>query len=479
MMEDGNVEKTKQLEDQIKDLESICKAYYSPDNSKTHSNAKQRLQGFESNHEYIKYCKMLLTHSKEGQALMLAATSMHKLLTKFWVQYSLQETLEIRQFVLNWLSQQHSSVPPYVLSKMKTLPGRIAKLGWNNQDSINQHRQILPELLKFLKASIPHVVLGLSIMKELVIEINTHLKGYSITAHRKTAVIFRDTTLLSIYQVALQTQDQIREAMAQKQDKVNSPEYKQMVLEALELAQKCLSFDFIGTHPEESLEDFTSLQVPSNWRSVIEDPKSVSNVLEIMYNFPEEKIQEKAMELLVQYTSIRRSIFASQENRSVYLTRILQATCTILQQHSGSLQYSAVYVHYCRVLVAIKSNYKLDDIAEASCYQTWIGLVAQFTKESFKSWKHSSNAIHYLIQLWARIILSIPYMRWEMPTFLDTFIPQIAEEFLSTRLLAVKNAAEEDILSEFYESGNIDWQLRHMPTMNRFQYQATFETIVK
>jgi len=476
-MDDDDVAKNKQTLEQIRDLESICKAYYSPDNSKLHTTAKRRLQGFETNHEYLKYCKMLLSHSKDGQALMLAATSMHQLLTKFWIKYTLKETLETRQFVLNWLSQQHTSVPPYVLAKMITIPGRIANLGWNDPKS-DEHKQILPELLKFLKASISHAVLGLSVMKELVIEINTHLKGYSITMHRKTAVTFRDSILLSIFQVSLQTQDQIREAIAQKQDKVNTPQYKQMVLEALDLAQKCLSFDFIGTHPEESLEDFTSLQVPSNWRNVIQDTKTVQNVLEIMWNIPEEKIQEKAMELLVQYTSIRRSIFASQDNRSAYLTKILEATCTILQQHASSLQYTAVYVHYCRVLVAIKSNYKLDDIAEASCYQTWIGLVAQFTKESFKSWKHSNSAIHYLIQLWARIILSIPYMRWEMPTFLDQFIPQIAEEFLNTRLLAVKNAAEEDMLSEFYESGNIDWQLRHMPTMNRFQYQATFKTIV-
>ncbi|KAK9107675.1 hypothetical protein Syun_023686 [Stephania yunnanensis] len=44
---------------------------------------------------------------------------------------------------------------------------------------------------------------------------------------------------------------------------------------ALSLARKCLSFDFVGTFLDESSEEFGTVQVPSAWRPVLEDPSNL------------------------------------------------------------------------------------------------------------------------------------------------------------------------------------------------------------
>ncbi|KAK9135063.1 hypothetical protein Syun_014393 [Stephania yunnanensis] len=44
---------------------------------------------------------------------------------------------------------------------------------------------------------------------------------------------------------------------------------------ALSLALKCLSFDFVGTSLDESSEEFGTVQAPSPWRPVLEDPSNL------------------------------------------------------------------------------------------------------------------------------------------------------------------------------------------------------------
>ena len=40
---------------------------------------------------------------------------------------------------------------------------------------------------------------------------------------------------------------------------------------SMQLCVTCLSFDFIGTNPEDSQEDIGTIQVPSVWRPIIHD----------------------------------------------------------------------------------------------------------------------------------------------------------------------------------------------------------------
>jgi len=53
---------------------------------------------------------------------------------------------------------------------------------------------------------------------------------------------------------------------------------------ALTLSTLCLSFDFIGTNPEESGEDISTVQVPTAWRPAIQDVSTMQLFFDFYQN---------------------------------------------------------------------------------------------------------------------------------------------------------------------------------------------------
>lgn len=50
---------------------------------------------------------------------------------------------------------------------------------------------------------------------------------------------------------------------------------------ALALVVNCLQYDFIGTNPDDSAEDVGTIQVPSTWRMVVQDP----GTMDLLFSF--------------------------------------------------------------------------------------------------------------------------------------------------------------------------------------------------
>ena len=61
-----------------------------------------------------------------------------------------------------------------------------------------------------MTASIDHCVIGLRILNNLVDELNIPITGRTLTQHRKTAVSFRDQSLLDIFNVAFNILQQLQ-----------------------------------------------------------------------------------------------------------------------------------------------------------------------------------------------------------------------------------------------------------------------------
>ena len=66
------------------------------------------------------------------------------------------------------------------------------------------------QVTKFLTASIDHCVIGLRILNNLVDELNIPITGRTLTQHRKTAVSFRDQSLLDIFNLAFNILQQLQ-----------------------------------------------------------------------------------------------------------------------------------------------------------------------------------------------------------------------------------------------------------------------------
>lgn len=70
-------------------------------------------------------------------------------------------------------------------------------------------------------------------------------------------------------------------------------------------------------------------------------------------------------------------------------------------------------------------------------YHEWIQLVAELTVNSLNSWQWASNSVYYLLGLWSRLVSSMPYLKGESPSLLETYVPKITEAYLTSRWASV------------------------------------------
>ena len=61
-------------------------------------------------------------------------------------------------------------------------------------------------------------------------------------------------------------------------------------------------------------------------------------------------------------------------------------------------------------------------------------MVATFTVDSFKHWEWAANSVHYLLSLWSRLVASMPYLKGETPSHLESYVPQVITAFINSRM---------------------------------------------
>ena len=66
-------------------------------------------------------------------------------------------------------------------------------------------------------------------------------------------------------------------------------------------------------------------------------------------------------------------------------------------------------------------------------YTEWIQLVADFTVNSLQSWQWASGSVFYLLGLWSRLVSSMPYLKSDAPSLLETYVPKITEAYITSR----------------------------------------------
>lgn len=239
------------------------------------------------------------------------------------------------------------------------------------------------------------------------------------TKYRKIAVSYRDSQLLPVFRFALSTLQNTLQISGIVMDSLNfyhdySPcSYHQRAASfnirngcellasidrgaeklkesILVLMRTCLSFDFIGTLPDESSDDVGSIQVPATWRSVFEEPGYLDVLWECWkkFNGPSSVL---VMETLSQAAAIRRSLFSNDEARLGYIHHIMRETVLTLKSAAGQnkLQDIGNFHEFCRMLSKFRSTFQLPEVCDFKDFQQWISLVGDFTSRGFHSWKAS------------------------------------------------------------------------------------------
>jgi len=307
--------------------------------------AEEQLQPFSTRPEATGQLKSVLDNSNNPCAIHYAGLALTKLLTQHWNHFTVSTRVDIRNHLLVFLATKGPSVERFALLPLIQLIVRITKLGWFDEG--NAHQGIFDELNKFLSASSIHYFLGLRMFNLLVGEINDMQSGQSYTAHRKTANSFRDKALLKIFQTSLSS---LRELWT-----TTIPDaalHSGLKEQALELAFRCLSFDFIGTAPEDSVDDIGVVQIPTSWKSMFEDDSIIKLFLSIYANSTP-PVSVQSMKCMVQIGSISRSAFSGPEERDRFLKFLMEGVNEILRHNQG-LNEQANHHEFCRLLARIK-----------------------------------------------------------------------------------------------------------------------------
>lgn len=440
---------------QLPQLEAMCTILYTSQNPQERAQTDQILRVFGSSPEYITHCKTVLDNSNSPYAQVFATSSMLKLVTEHSIP--LPARIDMRSYFLRFLEKQGPTLEPYVVTSLIQLICRMTKLGWFEDDAM---RLVADEGKVFLDKGVtsPHYFLGLKFLTMAVSEMNTPCPGRTLTQHRKAAVSFRDRSLFQIFQISLNTLQYLK--IHQQQ---------QAMEQAMSLSLTCLSFDFVGTCIDDSTEDLGTIQIPSSWRSTIENPETLQTFFEY-YRNSQPPLSNTCLECLVRMASVRRSLFSSEVERIAFLGRMIRGTRDILSAQLG-LQHHENYHEFCRLLGRLKTNYQLSELVGLEVYPEWTSLVADFTIQSLKSWQWASSSVFYLLGLWSRLVSSMPYLKGDNPSLLETQVPRITQAYIESRLLSVTNSqGGPDALDE---EEHLEDQLDALPYLCRFRYTET------
>ncbi|CAL5048990.1 unnamed protein product [Urochloa decumbens] len=443
-------------------LEVLCEKLYNSRDSAERAHAESTLKCFSENSEYISQCQYILDNASTPYALMLASSSLLKQVSDR--SLSLQLRLDIRSYVINYLAARGPKLQNFVIVSLIQLVCRITKFGWFDDD---RFRETVKEATDFLGlASQDHYFIGLKILNNLVTEMNQTNPAMPVTLHRKIASSFKDQFLLQIFQISLTSLNQL---------KSEAPDDFGHV--PLELALKCLSFDFVGSPVDESSEEFGTVQLPAAWRPLLQDPSTVQIFFDY-YKVNDTRVSKEALECLVRLASVRRSIFVEDPARSQFLSHLMSGTKEILQTGQGLADHDN-YHEFCRLLGRFKVNYQLAELLSVEFYGEWIGLVAEFTTRSLLSWQWASNSVYYLLSLWSRLVTSVPYLKGETPSLLDETVPKITEGFITSRINSVQAILADNSLENPLDSVEVlQDQLEFLPYLCRFQYQNSSAYII-
>ncbi|XP_006471264.2 uncharacterized protein LOC102620131 isoform X1 [Citrus sinensis] len=436
-------------------LEALCERLYNSQDSVERAHAENTLKCFSVNTDYISQCQFILDNALTPYALMLASSSLLKQVTEH--SLALQLRLDIRNYLINYLAKRGPELQSFVTASLIQLLCRLTKFGWFDDD---RFRDLVKESTNFLsQATSDHYAIGLKILNQLVSEMNQPNPGLPSTHHRRVACSFRDQSLFQIFQISLTSLGQLKSDVASRLQEL-----------ALSLCLKCLSFDFVGTSIDESSEEFGTVQIPSAWRPVLEDPSTLQIFFDY-YAITEAPLSKEALECLVRLASVRRSLFTNDAARSKFLAHLMTGTKEILQTGQGLADHDN-YHEYCRLLGRFRVNYQLSELVNVEGYSDWIQLVAEFTLKSLQSWQWASSSVYYLLGLWSRLVTSVPYLKGDAPSLLDEFVPKITEGFITSRFNSVQAGFPDDLSDNPLDNVELlQDQLDCFPYLCRFQYE--------
>uniref|UniRef100_A0A8C0EZ13 Exportin 7 n=1 Tax=Bubo bubo TaxID=30461 RepID=A0A8C0EZ13_BUBBB len=437
-------------------LENLCKQLYETTDTATRLQAEKALVEFTNSPDCLSKCQLLLERGSSSYSQLLAATCLTKLVSRTNNPLPLEQRIDIRNYVLNYLATR-PKLATFVTQALIQLYARITKLGWFDcQKDEYVFRNVITDVTRFLQDSVEHCIIGVTILSQLTNEINQADTTHPLTKHRKIASSFRDSSLFDIFTLSCNLLKQVRKLSFNLN--LNDESQHGLLMQLLKLTHNCLNFDFIGTSTDESSDDLCTVQIPTSWRSA-------------------EGVLSLVLSCLVQIASVRRSLFNNAE-RAKFLSHLVDGVKRILE-NPQSLSDPNNYHEFCRLLARLKSNYQLGELVKVENYPEVIRLIANFTVTSLQHWEFAPNSVHYLLSLWQRLAASVPYVKATEPHMLETYTPEVTKAYITSRLESVHIILRDGLEDPLDDTGLVQQQLDQLSTIGRCEYEKTCALLVQ
>uniref|UniRef100_A0A673H8B1 Exportin-7-like n=1 Tax=Sinocyclocheilus rhinocerous TaxID=307959 RepID=A0A673H8B1_9TELE len=457
-------------------LEILCKQLYETTDTTTRLQAEKALVEFTNSPDCLSKCQLLLESGSSSYSQLLAATCLSKLVSRTSNPLPLEQRIDIRNYVLNYLATR-PKLAAFVTQALIQLYARITKLGWFDcQKEDYVFRNVIVDVTRFLQDSVEHCIIGVTILSQLTNEINqvsfSADSTHPLTKHRKIASSFRDSSLFDIFTLSCNL---LKQASG-KNLNLNDESQHGLLMQLLKLAHNCLNFDFIGTSTDESSDDLCTVQIPTSWRSAFLDSSTLQLFFDLYHSIPP-SLSPLVLSCLVQIASVRRSLFNNAE-RAKFLSHLVDGVKRILE-NPQSLSDPNNYHEFCRLLARLKSNYQLGELVKVENYPEVIRLIANFTVTSLQHWEFAPNSVHYLLSLWQRLAASVPYVKATEPHMLETYTPEVTKAYITSRLESVHIILRDGLEDPLDDAGLVQQQLDQLSTIGRCEYEKTCALLVQ
>ncbi|XP_026314400.1 exportin-7-B [Hyposmocoma kahamanoa] len=459
---------------EVRQIELLCKQLYESQDPVVRDQAEKAVVAFQESPDTLSKCQMLLERADSSYSQLLAATTLAKLISRSTTSLTVQQRLDIRNYVLNYLATR-PKLANFVVQALVSLFARITKLGWFDtvKDEFVFHN-VLNAISSFLQNPAEMCTIGVQLLSQLVIEMNQVSEAdanRSLAKHRKIACSFRDTQLYEMFRLACS----LLSAARGKTLDLSDERQHALIAALLRLALNCLTFDFIGTTSDESSDDLCTVQIPTSWRPTFLESGTLDLFFEL-YHALSGSLASLALACLVQLASVRRSLFSNTE-RAKFLNRLCAGVHRILDNTQG-LQDPTNYHEFCRLVARLKSNYQLGELVMVDNYPRLIELVAKFTVQSLQMWQFAPNSVHYLLSLWQRMVASVPYVKASEPHLLETYAPGVTAAYIGSRLDSVSVVVRDGLEDPLDDVGTVQQQLEQLSVIGRCEYGKTCQLLV-
>ena len=266
----------------------------------------------------------------------------------------------------------------------------------------------------------PYAPLVLVIFESIVIEVGQLNPRRTLAIHRRIATAFRDTCLLDIFSVSIECVEFVYKAAGNA-----SPDF---MLAAFRLARSALSYDFVCMFPDDS-EDSPTASIPATWRPLLCKPGFFDMFWSLFENLPA-PFNVVVLQCLIQLGSARRSLFQCDEERKLWLQRIMRGTMDVIERHVW-LSDEEILREFCRLLNRLKPNYQLNELLEVEFYESWVRRVAEFTVQCFGAWRATKSSFLSLCCMWARLLGSQEFSRKDKDPLFDELMPHVTRAYVN------------------------------------------------